>query len=130
MSYRKIVVRIVEPLQYLFRWDNFKTHFHWRSTCVLVVSRLIFRKKVVEKNEIYCHATTDGFWIDDCIYWTLWYSAWLHFTIHYYTNTHTQTTVQSHVLSNRCSVAAFQRWALGSWTIPRLSYQLLSTDSH
>jgi hypothetical protein len=28
MSYRKIVVRIVEPLQYLFRWDNFKTHFH------------------------------------------------------------------------------------------------------
>jgi hypothetical protein len=29
-------------------------------------------------------ATIDGFWIDDLIYYQLWYSLWLHFTIHYY----------------------------------------------
>jgi hypothetical protein len=35
--------------------------------------------------------TVDGFWIDDRIYWTVWYSAWLHFTIHYPSLTHTHT---------------------------------------
>jgi hypothetical protein len=38
----------------------------------------------------YCHVygvTMDGFWIDDQIYWILWYSRWLHLTVHYYTYT-------------------------------------------
>jgi hypothetical protein len=25
--------------------------------------------------------TIDGFWIDDQIYWSVWYTAWLHFTV-------------------------------------------------
>jgi hypothetical protein len=46
--------------------------------------------------------TIHGFWIDDRIYCTLWYSAWLNFTIHYYTH----TSVHSHVFISRCLVAA------------------------
>jgi hypothetical protein len=30
----------------------------------------------------YVWVTIHGFWIDDRIYWTLWYSAWIHFTVH------------------------------------------------
>jgi hypothetical protein len=41
--------------------------------------------------------TTDGFWIADRIYWTLWYSAWLH--------CYTHTSVHSHVFTCFCSVA-------------------------
>jgi hypothetical protein len=44
----------------------------------------------------------DGFWIDERIYWAVWYSRWLHFTVHPYAH----TMVYSHVTS-RCSVAAF-----------------------
>jgi hypothetical protein len=55
----------------------------------------------------YCHiilwsATVDGFWIDDRIYWTLWYSAWLHFTAHCYTH----ISVHSHAFTSCCLVAA------------------------
>jgi hypothetical protein len=39
--------------------------------------------------------TVEGFWIDDRIYLTLWYSARLHFTVHCYTN----ISVHSHVFT-------------------------------
>jgi hypothetical protein len=45
----------------------------------------------------------DGFWFEDRIYWTLWYSAWLHFTVHCYTHTHTHTSVHNH---SRCLVGS------------------------
>jgi hypothetical protein len=41
--------------------------------------------------------TTDGFWIDDRIYWTLWYSAWLHLTYYYYTRS--RASVHSHLFT-------------------------------
>jgi hypothetical protein len=46
--------------------------------------------------------TINGFWIDDRIYWTPWYSTWLHFTVHCYTH----TLLSSHVFTCFCSVAA------------------------
>jgi hypothetical protein len=72
--------------------------------------------------------TRDGFWIDDQIYWNLWYSAWLHFTIHYYTH----TSIHSHVFISRFSVAASNGGRFpSSWFLnnPGISYQLLSTNS-
>jgi hypothetical protein len=39
--------------------------------------------------------TTHASWIDDRIYWTLWYSTWLHFTIHCYTYTLVSTVTSS-----------------------------------
>jgi hypothetical protein len=38
--------------------------------------------------------TTDRFWIDDQIYWTLWYSSWLYFTVHCYTRMHAHARVR------------------------------------
>jgi hypothetical protein len=49
--------------------------------------------------------TIDGVWIDDRIYWTLWYSVWLHFTVHRLTHTCTHQCLQSR-LHCRCLVAA------------------------
>jgi hypothetical protein len=37
--------------------------------------------------------TIDGFWIDDRIYWILWYSTWLHFAVH------TNISVRTHVFT-------------------------------
>jgi hypothetical protein len=48
--------------------------------------------------------TIDGFWIDDRIYWTLWYSAWLLFTVHCYTHTNTPQCPQSRL--HCCCLAA------------------------
>jgi hypothetical protein len=50
--------------------------------------------------------TIEGFWIDDRIYWTLWYSSWLHFIFHYYTRT-IVPTVMSYC---RCLVATSNVW--------------------
>jgi hypothetical protein len=58
---------------------------------------------------------TDGFWIDDWIYCTLWYSTWLHFTIHYYTH----TSVHSHVFNSRCLVAASNGGSSSSSAFPK-----------
>jgi hypothetical protein len=49
--------------------------------------------------------TTDGFWIDDWIYWTVWYRAWRQFKIYYLTH-----AVVSTVFTTRCSVAASNGW--------------------
>jgi hypothetical protein len=79
----------------------------------------------------YCHlygVTTGGFWIDDRIYLTLWYSAWLHFTVHYYTHTHTH----SHVFTSRCAVVASNGGHSPSSGFPnylRPELQQLSTNS-
>jgi hypothetical protein len=47
--------------------------------------------------------TKYGFWINDLVYWTLWYSA---LTALYNSLLHTHTIVPSHVFTSRCSVAA------------------------
>jgi hypothetical protein len=41
-----------------------------------------FRSLVLSRDGV----TTDGVWIGNRIYWTLWYSAWLHFIVHCYTH--------------------------------------------
>jgi hypothetical protein len=66
--------------------------------------------------------TRDRFWIDDQIYWTLWYRSWLHFTIHYLTCA--DTTFNTH------RVTADIPLPLGSWTIPGLNYQFLIATTH
>jgi hypothetical protein len=73
--------------------------------------------------------TVDRFWIDDRIYWTLWYSAWLplQFTI---THTHTHTVVST--VTSSLTVARYRlptldvAFPLVTWTMPGLSYQLLT----
>jgi hypothetical protein len=50
--------------------------------------------------------TTDGFWIDDRIYWALWNSARVHSTFHYYT--HAQASVRIYIFTSRCSVEALR----------------------
>jgi hypothetical protein len=67
-----------------------------------------------------CSVIIDGFWIDDRIYLTLWYSAWLHFTVHYYT----QRSVYSHAFTSRCSVAASS-----GGRFPSSGFQNYSRDS-
>jgi hypothetical protein len=64
---------------------------------------------------IYCHkfrVTLDGFWIDDRIYWTLWYSAWLH----YYTHTLVSTVTSSMPLLG----SGFQRRTFPFLWVPEL----------
>jgi hypothetical protein len=55
-------------------------------------SKTFYRNKVSLSNiqRIYINmcvlsrvwVTMDGFWFDDRIHWTVWYSAWLRFTVH------------------------------------------------
>jgi hypothetical protein len=70
--------------------------------------------------------TIDGFWIDDRIYWTLWYSEWLHFKLHCYTHAH--TSVHSHVFTSRCSVAASNSGRSASSGFPNYLRPLLQTS--
>jgi hypothetical protein len=55
-------------------------------------------------SRILCSVTKDGFWIDDRVYWTLWYTAWTHFAVHAYTHTH--TSVHIYVFTSRSLVSA------------------------
>jgi hypothetical protein len=63
------------------------THWHWTNS--------------EDSNFLptYCHMIECDYrrvlWIDDWIYWTLWYIARLHFTVHYYTH----TSVHSHIFN-------------------------------
>jgi hypothetical protein len=57
---------------------------HWQQKCC----RLILSRAQ--------SVNIEGVWIDDRIYWTLWYSWWLYFTIHYYTHIHTLVSSRLH----------------------------------
>jgi hypothetical protein len=61
--------------------------------------------------------TVNGFFIDDRIYWTFWYSSWLHFTVHTHTSVH----------SNVFTIVAWWRLPNADVTLPlgSRSYQLL-----
>jgi hypothetical protein len=97
--------------------------------------------------------TIDGFWIDDQLYGTLWYSVWLHFTIHCHTHTliiilyfsishllllhYRENTrlwgIHSHVFTSYCLVVVSnggRSLPLGSQSIPSLSCQLLTATAH
>jgi hypothetical protein len=70
--------------------------------------------------------TVDGFWIDDRIYWTLWYRAWLHFTVHYYTYASAQSRLHC-----RCLVTAFNGGRSPSSGFPDCPQpQLLASNSN
>jgi hypothetical protein len=75
-----------------------------RTLTILIEVHLWFSSATLGKcqdNTVTCMIVTiDTFWIDNQIYWTLWYSLWLHFTIHY----HTHTSVHSRVFTNPCLV--------------------------
>jgi hypothetical protein len=74
----------------------------------------------------YCHVTEwpDGFWIDDRIYWTLWYSAWQHFTVHY------DTSVHSPDFTSRCLVAASNGERSPSSGLPNCPRPHLTATGH
>jgi hypothetical protein len=74
----------------------------------------------------FASVTTDGFWIDDRIYRTLWYSAWLHFTVYCNTHTHTHQCLQSR-LHCRCLVAASNWGRSPSSGFPNSPQQQLTT---
>jgi hypothetical protein len=83
---------------------SFKTDDRIRLCAIF--SPIAHYNEQAHQHDTYCHdfrVTIDEFWIDDRIYWTLWYSAWLHFTIHRYTH----NSIHSYVFISRCSVAAF-----------------------
>jgi hypothetical protein len=73
--------------------------------------------------------TVDEFWIDDRIYWTLWYRAWLHITIFCYR----YTSVHSHIFT---AVVWYQLTTadipllLGPWTVPACISLLLTATAH
>jgi hypothetical protein len=80
---------------------------------------------------LYCHVcewvTIDGLWIDDRIYWALWYSARLHFTFHCYTH----TSIHNYVCTSRYSVAASNSWRSPSSGFPNYPRpQLLASHSN
>jgi hypothetical protein len=80
-------------------------HFNTVGTPIyILVSQMVLSLQIVWRVTLsrVWSVTIDGFWIDDRIYWTLWYSAWLHFTI----QLHTHDSVHSHIFIIRCSVAA------------------------
>jgi hypothetical protein len=58
--------------------------------------------------------TTDGFWIDDRIYWVLWYSEWLHITADRYTH----TGDHSQVFISRCCVTVSNGGCSPSYAFP------------
>jgi hypothetical protein len=77
----------------------------------LLHSKLLYHiNSTLECYSIYSHwivtcmsVTIDKFWIDDWIYWTLWYSTW---TTLYNSLLPTEASVHSHVFTSCCSVAA------------------------
>jgi hypothetical protein len=71
-----------------FRMADFCEHGYQCSCNIAGTSIIIFLH--------VWSVTVGGFWIDDWIYWTFWYSAWLPFTVHCYTHTHTLTLTHSH----------------------------------
>jgi hypothetical protein len=78
--------------------------------------------------------TVDRFWIDDWIYWTLWYSVWLELTTHTHTHTHTHTLVSTVTFLLPLFASRFQKadvpFPLGSRTVLSNSYQLLTATAH
>jgi hypothetical protein len=89
----------------------------------------IFVTQVYTYIVTWLSVTTEGFYIDHRIYWTLWYSAWLHFAVHSYTH----TNVHIHVFTSRCLIAASTvdvPLPLGSRTVPGLRSKLLTATAH
>jgi hypothetical protein len=62
--------------------------FYFTLFCVFItrVSQCPISLPAEHPIYIFCHMTTDVFWIGDSIYCILWYSVWLRFTAHYYTH--------------------------------------------
>jgi hypothetical protein len=108
---------------------KFSLFYLWRSSGKLnrKLSKSIFSRRVISVYIVTrMNVTTDGFWIDDLIYWFLSYSAWLQFTTHYYTH----ISVHSHVFNSRYSVAASNDGRSPSSGFPNYPNYLLTATAH
>jgi hypothetical protein len=80
----------------------------------------------------------DGFWTDDSVYCTLWYSAWLHLTVQYLSLSLTHARTHAHKCPVMSSLpllgSGFQRQMCPFFYVPELSlslsYQLLKATAH
>jgi hypothetical protein len=97
INYQTLFVRYVfENIVILCFAVRFKGPCFWKIFIITSIPRNErMERNVGERPGSHVNVTIHGVWIDDLIYWTLWYSAWLQLTGHYYI----YTSVHSHVFT-------------------------------
>jgi hypothetical protein len=88
-SNRWATARPTFMIRYVLRETVLLRVLHSNLYCKITLysqHHLTLYQSVLGDASVYCivtcvSVTIDGFWIDDRLYWTLWYSAWLQFTV-------------------------------------------------